>query len=212
MTPNQRGFVTLLKKEVMRFWAVLGQTVTAPVITALLYLLVFAQALSGRASAYDGISYTEFLVPGLIMMTVMQNAFANTSSSLIQSKVMGNLIFVLITPLSYLEFFLAFLAAAMIRGLVVGLGIYLPMQTSLLVVVGAAWGPMVENQLDQPPLRQGCSRHPPSRQPPPCVPRGRPDLGVPSFVRAWRCPPQSVPSAVTTASRGSTGTGPCPRR
>ena len=79
MTPNQRGFYTLLKKEVMRFWSVLGQTVTAPVITALLYLLVFAQAMKGRSEVYPGVSYTEFLVPGLVMMTVIQNAFANTS-------------------------------------------------------------------------------------------------------------------------------------
>ncbi len=93
------GFFTLLKKEVMRFWAVLGQTVTAPVITALLYLLVFAQAMQGRAAVYDGVSYTEFLVPGLVMMTIIQNAFANTSSSLIQSKVMGNLVFLLMAPL-----------------------------------------------------------------------------------------------------------------
>src|SRR3546814_21034860 len=79
MTPDQTGFVTLLKKEVMRFWSVLGQTVTAPVVTALLYLLVFAQAMKGRAPVYPGVDYTEFLVPGLIMMAVIQNAFANRS-------------------------------------------------------------------------------------------------------------------------------------
>src|SRR3546814_5469579 len=84
MTPDQTGFVTLLKKEVMRFWSVLGQTVTAPVVTALLYLLVFAQAMKGRAPVYPGFDYTEFLVPGLIMMAVIQNAFANTASSLTQ--------------------------------------------------------------------------------------------------------------------------------
>ena len=119
MTPDQRGFVTLLKKEVMRFWSVLGQTVTAPVITALLYLLVFAQALKDRTSAYDGVSYTEFLVPGLVMMTVIQNAFANTSSSLIQSKVMGNLVFLQMAPLGPLEWFGAYILAALIRTLLV---------------------------------------------------------------------------------------------
>ncbi|HEY0973129.1 MAG TPA: ABC transporter permease [Solimonas sp.] len=119
MSPDQIGFVTLLKKEVMRFWSVLGQTVTAPVITALLYLLVFAQALKDRASAYDGISYTEFLVPGLVMMTVIQNAFANTSSSLIQSKVMGNLVFLQMAPLGPLEWFGAYITAALIRTLLV---------------------------------------------------------------------------------------------
>ncbi len=115
MTPDQRGFVTLLKKEVMRFWSVLAQTVAAPVITALLYLLVFAQALKDRTSAYEGISYTEFLVPGLVMMTVIQNAFANTSSSLIQSKVMGNLVFLQMAPLGPFEWFGAYVLAALIR-------------------------------------------------------------------------------------------------
>ena len=120
MTPNQRGFYTLLKKEVMRFWAVLAQTVTAPVITALLYLLVFAQALQGREVAgYPGISYTQFLLPGLVMMTVIQNAFANTSSSLIQSKVMGNLVFTLMAPLAPLEWFAAYVIAALVRAALV---------------------------------------------------------------------------------------------
>jgi len=120
MSPDQIGFVTLLKKEVMRFWAVLGQTVSAPVITALLYLLVFAQALQGRlVPGYDGISYTQFLVPGLVMMTVIQNAFANTSSSLIQSKVMGNIVFTLMAPLSPLEWFGAYLLAALVRAVLV---------------------------------------------------------------------------------------------
>ena len=109
------GFFTLLKKEVKRFWAVLGQTVTAPVITALLYLLVFAQAMQGRMSSYPGVSYTEFLVPGLVMMTVIQNAFANTSSSLTQSKIMGNLVFLLMAPLGSLEWFGAYVCAALIR-------------------------------------------------------------------------------------------------
>ncbi|MDP9142904.1 MAG: ABC transporter permease [Pseudomonadota bacterium] len=115
MTPDQIGFVTLLKKEIMRFWSVLAQTVTAPVITTLLYLLVFAQAMKGRASSYDGVTYTEFLVPGLIMMAVIQNAFANTSSSLIQSKVMGNLVFLQMAPLGPLEWFGAYVLAALVR-------------------------------------------------------------------------------------------------
>ena len=120
MNPNQRGFLTLLKKEVMRFWAVLGQTVSAPVITALLYLLVFAQALQGRmVSGYEGISYTQFLVPGLVMMTVIQNAFANTSSSLIQSKVMGNIVFTLMAPLGPVEWFGAYILAALVRAALV---------------------------------------------------------------------------------------------
>ena len=115
MTPDQIGFTTLLKKEVMRFWSVLGQTVTAPVITALLYLLVFAQAMKGRAPVYPGVGYTEFLVPGLVMMTVIQNAFANTSSSLTQSKIMGNLVFLQMAPLGPLEWFGAYITAALCR-------------------------------------------------------------------------------------------------
>jgi len=120
-----RGPWTLLKKELLRFWRVAFQTVAAPVITALLYLLIFSHALESHVHVYDGVPYTSFLVPGLIMMSVLQNAFANSSSSLIQSKVMGNLVFVLLTPLTHLQFFTAFLFAAIIRGLVVGLCIYL---------------------------------------------------------------------------------------
>lgn len=120
-----RGPWTLLKKELLRFWRVAFQTVAAPVITALLYLLIFSHALESHVHVYDGVPYTSFLVPGLIMMSVLQNAFANSSSSLIQSKVMGNLVFVLLTPLTHLQFFVAFLVAAIIRGLVVGLCIFL---------------------------------------------------------------------------------------
>ena len=122
---NLRGFYTLLYKELLRFYKVLLQTVIAPIITTLLYLLVFSHALKGHVMVYDNIAYTTFLVPGLVMMTVIQNAFANSSSSLIQSKVTGNIVFVLLTPLSHIEFYLAFLLAAIIRGLVVGLGVFL---------------------------------------------------------------------------------------
>ena len=120
-----RGVYTLFYKEVLRFGKVLLQTLLAPIITALLYLLVFGQALEGRVDVFPGISYTMFLVPGLIMMSVIQNSFANSSSSLIQSKITGNLVFILLTPLSHLEFFVAFVAAAVLRGLLVGVGIYL---------------------------------------------------------------------------------------
>lgn len=119
------GVWTLFKKELLRFWRVSFQTVAAPVMTALLYLLIFSHVLESHVQVYPGVGYTAFLIPGLIMMSVLQNAFANSSSSLIQSKVMGNVIFVLLTPISYLEFFLAFLAASIIRGLVVGVCIYL---------------------------------------------------------------------------------------
>jgi ABC-2 type transport system permease protein len=119
------GMWTLFKKEIQRFWKVSFQTVAAPVITALLYLLIFSHVLEGRVQVYPGVSYTAFLIPGLVMMSVLQNAFANSSSSLIQAKVMGNIVFLLLTPLSYREFFVAFLAASVIRGLVVGMGVYL---------------------------------------------------------------------------------------
>jgi ABC-2 type transport system permease protein len=113
------GFFTLTAKEIKRFWSVLGQTVTAPVITALLYLLVFAQAMKGRAPVYPGVDYTEFLVPGLVMMTVIQNAFANSSSSLTQSKIMGNLVFLLMAPLGAWEWFAAYVTAALVRAALV---------------------------------------------------------------------------------------------
>ncbi len=120
-----RGMYTLFKKEVLRFWRVAFQTIASPMITALLYLLIFSHVLAGRVQVYDDVPYNAFLIPGLIMMSLLQNSFANTSSSLIQSKVMGNLVFVLLTPLTYIEFFLAFLAAAIMRGVVVGVSIYL---------------------------------------------------------------------------------------
>ncbi len=122
---RMRGPWTLFKKEILRFWRVSFQTVAAPVMTALLYLLICSHVLGTKVEAYEGVPYTVFLIPGLIMMSVLQNAFANSSSSLIQSKVMGNIIFVLLTPLTYIEFFLAFLLASIVRGLVVGTVIYL---------------------------------------------------------------------------------------
>lgn len=122
---NTRGMYTLFRKEVLRFWRVVFQTVAAPVLTALMYLLIFSHVLAGRVQVYDDVPYTAFLIPGLIMMSLLQNSFANTSSSLVQSKVMGNIIFILLTPLTYLQFYIAFIAAALVRGLVVGLSIYL---------------------------------------------------------------------------------------
>ncbi len=109
----------------LRFYKVSLQTILAPVVTALLYLLVFSHVLSRHAQALPGVDYTAFLIPGLMMMSVIQNAFANSSSSLIQSKITGNLVFILLTPLSPLEFFLAFVLASVVRGTVVGAGVYL---------------------------------------------------------------------------------------
>ena len=119
------GWQTLFYKEVLRFWKVGFQTVAAPVVTAVLYLLIFGHVLEGHVKVYDRISYTAFLVPGLVMMSVLQNAFANSSSSLIQSKIMGSLVFILLTPLSHWAWFTAYVASSMLRGLMVGLGVFL---------------------------------------------------------------------------------------
>jgi ABC-2 type transport system permease protein len=117
------GFLTLLHKELLRVWKVGVQTIAAPVLTAVLYLVVFAHALEERVEVFEGVGYTAFLVPGLAMMSMLQNAFANSSSSLIQSKVTGNIVFVLLPPLSYREFFAAYVGAAILRGMAVGVGV-----------------------------------------------------------------------------------------
>jgi ABC-2 type transport system permease protein len=118
------GFPTLLRKEVKRFYKVAFQTVAAPVLTAVLYLMIFGHVLEGK-EVYGRLNYTAFLIPGLVMMSVLQNAFANTSSSIIQSKVTGNLVFVLLAPFSHLEFYAAYVLAAVLRGIVVGSGVLL---------------------------------------------------------------------------------------
>ena len=116
------GLRTLLYKEVLRFWKVGFQTVAAPVLTALLYLLIFSHVLDSEVQV-NSVRYAAFLIPGLVMMSVLQNAFANTSSSLIQSKVMGSVVFILLPPITYVEFYLAYVVAAMARGLMVGVGV-----------------------------------------------------------------------------------------
>ncbi len=118
------GWRTLFYKEVLRFWKVGFQTVAAPVLTAVLYMLIFGHVLQGQVKVYDTVSYTAFLVPGLVMMSVLQNAFANSSSSLVQSKIMGSLVFVLLTPLSHWSWFFAYVGSSVARGLVVGLGVF----------------------------------------------------------------------------------------
>jgi len=143
VTAAGAGWPTLLYKELLRFWKVSFQTILAPVLTALLYLLIFSHVLERNISVFGGqVRYTEFLVPGLVMMSVLQNAFANSSSSLIQSKITGNLIFVLLPPLSPFEFFFAYVAGAMVRGIVVGLGVFvvtLFFAPSLLAIPHPLW-------------------------------------------------------------------------
>ena len=119
------GWRALLYKEVLRFWKVSFQTVAAPVLTAVMYLLIFGHVLENHVKVYDRISYTAFLVPGLVMMTVLQNSFSNSSSSLIQSKIMGNLVFLLLTPLSHWSWFFAYVGSSVARGLLVGASVFL---------------------------------------------------------------------------------------
>jgi len=131
-------FGTLVGKELLRFWKVAHQTVGAPILTALLFLLVFSHAFGARVTLYHDVPYSAFLVPGLVMMSVLQNAFANSSSSIIQSKITGNVVFMLLPPISYAEFFAAYVLAAVIRGLVVGAG----------VLAATAW--LVQLQFEAP--------------------------------------------------------------
>jgi ABC-2 type transport system permease protein len=118
------GFRTLFYKEILRFWKVATQTVAAPIVTSMLYLLIFGHVLEGRVEMLAGVNYTAFLIPGLVMMSVLQNAFANSSSSLIQSKITGNLVFILLPPLSHWEILSAYVSASVVRGLAVGLGVF----------------------------------------------------------------------------------------
>ncbi|MBF6057221.1 MULTISPECIES: ABC transporter permease [Thiomicrorhabdus] len=120
---NLAGTWALFVKEVRRFYSVAVQTLFAPIVSTLLYLLVFGQVIDTQIEVFSGLDYSQFLIPGLVMMAVLQNAFANTSSSLIQSKMHGNLTFVLLSPISPLEFYVAFIAASVLRGVTVGLGI-----------------------------------------------------------------------------------------
>jgi ABC-2 type transport system permease protein len=139
---------TLFRKEVLRFWKVSFQTVGAPVLTAVLYLLIFGHVLEDHVKVYGTVGYTSFLIPGLVMMSVLQNAFANTSSSLIQSKISGNIVFLLVSPLSHWAWYLAYVGAAIVRGLAVGTGVLLVtvwfappgLQQALWVVVFALLG------------------------------------------------------------------------
>jgi len=118
------GWQALFYKEVLRFWKVSFQTVAAPVLTAVLYLMIFGHVLEDRVQVYEGVNYTSFLVPGLVMMSVLQNAFANSSSSMVQSKIMGNLVFLLLTPLSHWSWFVAYVGSSVVRGLAVGAGVF----------------------------------------------------------------------------------------
>jgi len=116
---------TLFAKEIWRFLKVWIQTILAPVVNVLLYLLVFISVISDKVEIFKGFSYAEFLIPGLIIMAVLQNAFANSCSSLFQAKQNGSIIFMLLAPLSGMEFYTAFVAACIMRGICVGIVVWI---------------------------------------------------------------------------------------
>jgi ABC-2 type transport system permease protein len=142
------GFHTLLYKEVLRFWKVAFQTIAAPVLTAMLYIMIFSHVMAGSNAAFPGVTYEQFLIPGLAMMSMLQNAFANASSSLIQSKISGSILFVLLPPLSHWDYYGAYLIAAVVRAMMVGLGVFLvgifvahiPVHNVLIIVTFALLG------------------------------------------------------------------------
>jgi ABC-2 type transport system permease protein len=116
---NTIGFKTLLIKETRRFLKVPGQTVAQPVITTALYFLVFGFALGGMVREVDGVSYVRFIVPGLVMLSLIQNAFLNTASSMFIAKMQGTIVDLLVAPLSPAELLGAFTLAAVVRGVLV---------------------------------------------------------------------------------------------
>ena len=117
---NKVGLFTLVQKEVGRFINVYTQTVVAPVITTLLFYAVFALAFGGITRTIGDLPYLEFLAPGLVMMTMVQNAFANTSSSMVIGKVAGSIVDIIMPPLSPLEMYLGYVIGGILRGLIVG--------------------------------------------------------------------------------------------
>jgi ABC-2 type transport system permease protein len=117
---NWVGFQTLLAKETRRFLRVPGQTLAQPVVTTTLYFLVFGYALGGRVREVNGVPYTRFIVPGLMLLGLSQNAFLNTSSSMFIAKLQGTIVDLLVAPLGVIDLLLAFTLAAVLRGLLVG--------------------------------------------------------------------------------------------
>ncbi len=136
------GFGTLVKREIVRFTCVFTQTIFPPVVSSFLYLFIFGLSLGGRIETVQGVPYLVFLVPGLLMMYVIEGAYANTSSSLFISRWANNIEELLVTPLSYLEMVLAILIGGLSRSLVVVSGVYavslcfvrfMPMHPALVV-------------------------------------------------------------------------------
>ncbi|MCJ7872930.1 ABC transporter permease [Marinovum sp. 2_MG-2023] len=148
---NWLGLFTLCQREVQRFLAVWTQTLLAPLVTAGLFLLIFSIAIGPRRGDVMGVPFTHFIAPGILMMTVIQNAFANASSSIMISKVQGNIVDTLMPPLSPLELVIGYLAGGVARGVVVaiviatclvlflGIGIAHPVWMLVFVILGAAF-------------------------------------------------------------------------
>ncbi|MBD3677534.1 MAG: ABC transporter permease [Rhodobacteraceae bacterium] len=148
---NWLGLYTLAEREVRRFVSVWTQTLLAPLITAGLFLTIFALAIGPTRGDVMGVPFIEFLAPGILMMTVIQNSFANTSSSIMIAKVQGNIVDTLMPPLSPLELVLGYMAGAVGRGLFVavaiwvgmaifvGLGMENPLWTLVFVILGSAF-------------------------------------------------------------------------
>ncbi len=129
------GAWTLFKKEILRFWNIAWQTVISPVVTTMLYFLVFGYSLGDRLETIQGVPYVDFLVPGLVMLALIQNAYINSAFSLFIAKIHGTIVDLLVTPLSYLQFMTAYVAAAVVRAMMIGGIIWL-----VAVLMGAsAW-------------------------------------------------------------------------
>jgi len=131
---NWLGMYTLARREIRRFVAVWTQTLLAPLVTAGLFLLIFNLAIGPMRGDVNGMPFVAFLAPGILMMTVMQNAFANTSSSLVIAKVQGNIVDTLMPPLSASEMVFGYLAGAIARGVFVAVAITLAMIVGLGIV------------------------------------------------------------------------------
>ena len=148
---NWMGLYTLAEREVLRFANVWTQTLLAPLVTAGLFMLIFSIAIGPRRGDVMGVPFTTFIAPGILMMTVIQNAFANTSSSIVVAKVQGNIVDTLMPPLSGAEMVLGYLAGGIARGLIVAVVIALafglilglwpahPLTALVFIVTGAAF-------------------------------------------------------------------------
>ncbi len=118
--PQWYGAWTLLMRELRRFWGVAGQTIISPVVTTLLYFLVFGYSLGDRLKDVQGVPYVDFLVPGLVMLSLINNAFINSAFSLFIAKIHGIIIDILVTPLSYLQLAMGYVGASIARAMLVG--------------------------------------------------------------------------------------------